>query len=151
MDKFDRAILDILRKNNRTPQRHIAERVNLSTASVQRRIAAMEADGTILANIAVVSPEIDGPAVTIVVEVHLIDDRSSTYGPTKKLFKSRHEVKQCYHVTGNGGLILILSVRDMKSYEALSRELFADNELVSTFRTLVVLDTVKCESFPIRE
>jgi hypothetical protein len=31
----------------------------------------------------------------------------------------------------------------MASYEALSRRLFADNELVTTFRTLVVLDPVK--------
>jgi DNA-binding Lrp family transcriptional regulator len=35
LDRFDRAILDILRRDNRTPQRTIAERVNLSPAAVQ--------------------------------------------------------------------------------------------------------------------
>ena len=38
LDSFDRAILRILQRDNRTPQRSIAEAVNLSTAAVQRRV-----------------------------------------------------------------------------------------------------------------
>lgn len=143
LDTFDKAILDILRRDNRTPQRVIAERVNLSSAAVQRRIAAMEANGVIVGNIALVSPEIDGPRISIVVEVHMRDDRSETVDPVKALFRRTAEVSQCYYVTGNGGLILLMSVPDMRRYEVLARELFADNDAVSTYRTLVVLDTVK--------
>lgn len=143
MDSFDRAILNILRSDNRTPQRIIAERVNLSPAAVRRRIAAMEAGGIIVGNVALVSPDIDGPRISIVVEVHMQNDRSETVEPVKALFRKTAEISQCYYVTGNGGLILIMAVPDMKRYEALARELFADNEAVSTYRTLVVLDIVK--------
>ncbi|KQO56301.1 MAG: Lrp/AsnC family transcriptional regulator [Cereibacter sphaeroides] len=148
LDRFDRAILDILRRDNRTPQRTIAERVNLSPAAVQRRIAAMEANGTIIANVAIVSPTLEGPRIAIVVEVHLVNDRSELVEPIKALFRQTVEVQQCYYVTGNGGFVLIVSVPDMASYEVLARSLFADNDAVSTYRTLVVLDAVKAPAAP---
>lgn len=143
LDAYDRAILDILRVDNRTSQRVIAERVNLSAAAVQRRIAAMEAKGTILANVALVNPVIDGPRTQIVVEVHLVNDRSEVVGPTKELFRGAGEIEQCFYVTGDGGFILVVSVPDMVHYEAFAKRLFADNPLVSSFRTLVVLEVVK--------
>jgi Lrp/AsnC family leucine-responsive transcriptional regulator len=143
LDRFDRAILRILQKDNRTPQRAIAAAVNLSPAAVQRRIAALEASGIIVANVAVLAPDALQAAITVVVEVHLQNDRSSIVEPTKALFRSTPEIQQCYYVTGSAGFILVMIVPDMTSYEAISRRLFADNPVVETFRTLVVLDTVK--------
>jgi Lrp/AsnC family leucine-responsive transcriptional regulator len=66
----------------------------------------------------------------------------------KALFRQTVEVQQCYYVTGNGGFVLIVSVPDMASYEVLARSLFADNDAVSTYRTLVVLDAVKAPAAP---
>src|SRR3546814_9415729 len=54
LDSFDRAILRILQRDNKTPQREIAGAVNLSAAAVQRRIAAMEAAGIIERNVTIV-------------------------------------------------------------------------------------------------
>lgn len=143
LDSFDRAILRILQENNHTPQRTIAERVNLSPAAVQRRIAAMEAGGVIAANVAIVSPEAFHPTITMVVEVHIRNDRSTVVEPLKALFRGTKEIQQCYFVTGAGGFILVMNVPSMPYYEALARRLFADNESVTTYRTLVVLDLVK--------
>lgn len=143
IDPFDRAILRVIQHDNKTPQRQIAEQVHLSAASVQRRIADMEDSGVIQANMAVLDPRALGQAITVVVEVHLRSDQSSVVDPVKTLFRNTPEIQQCYYVTGNGGLILIVLVQDMEAYEALSRRLFADNELVSTYRSLVVLDRVK--------
>lgn len=112
-------------------------------AAVQRRIAALEASGIIVANVAVLAPDALQAAITVVVEVHLQNDRSSIVEPTKALFRSTPEIQQCYYVTGSAGFILVMIVPDMTSYEAISRRLFADNPVVETFRTLVVLDTVK--------
>jgi predicted transcriptional regulator len=52
-DSFDRAILRIIQEDNKTPQRLIAEAVNLSPAAVQRRVTALEAAGVIALNVAV--------------------------------------------------------------------------------------------------
>lgn len=120
LDQFDRAILCILQKNNKTPQRVIAARVNLSTAAVQRRIAALEESGVIAANIAVLSTRTLRYGITIIVEVHLEDDKSQTVDPVKALFRETPQVQQCYYVAGNGGLIVILVVPDMGSYGDLA-------------------------------
>ncbi|MCI4591166.1 winged helix-turn-helix transcriptional regulator [Sphingobium sp. BYY-5] len=88
LDPFDRAILRIVQCDNRMPQRAIAEAVNLSTAAVQRRIAAMEKSGVIARNAAIVAP-------------------------------------------------------DMRSYEATTRRLFAENAWVASYHSYLALDRVK--------
>ena len=143
LDRYDRAILDIVQRDNRTPQRLIAEAVNLSTAAVQRRIAAMEKSGVIVANVAVVDPDAVSGTVTPIVEVQLKDERAATADRAKALFRDTPEVQQCYYVTGGISFVLVIVAPNMPTYEGLTRRLFAENELVVGFRTLVALDRVK--------
>jgi hypothetical protein len=71
LDRFDLAILDILQADNTTPQRAIAQAVNLSAPAVQRRIQRLKDSGVIRANVAVLDPVKVGKPLTIVLEVHL--------------------------------------------------------------------------------
>ena len=130
MDKFDFAILEILQRDNLMPQRVIAEKVNLSPAAVQRRVAALIKSGVIERNIAVIDPRALGALVTVVVEVHLVSDQSAVVRSVKETFMAAPEVQQCYHVTGNGGLILIVLLPDLEAYGRLAERLFADNEVL---------------------
>ena len=114
LDSFDRAILRIVQRDNKMPQRSIAEAVNLSAAAVQRRIAAMH-------------------------ELWSLD-------AAQALFRAAPEVQQCYYVTGGTSFMLIIVSPDMVSYEATTRRLFAQNDAVASFRTLVALDRVKTGS-----
>ncbi|MFT3905479.1 MAG: Lrp/AsnC family transcriptional regulator [Steroidobacteraceae bacterium] len=146
LDRQDRAILRILQGDNKTPQRSIAEQVNLSAAAVQRRIAALEAAGVIARNVAIVDPERVSATITAIVEVHLQDERAATVDRAKALFRAAPEVQQCFYVTGGISFVLIIIAPDMRSYEGLTRRLFAENELVESFRTLVALDRVKTDT-----
>lgn len=143
LDRYDRAILDIVQRDNKTPQRAIAEAVNLSTAAVQRRIAAMEKAGVIMANVAVVDPDAVAATITAIVEVKLRDERATTSDRAKALFRNTPEVQQCFYVTGGISFVLIIVAPNMPTYEGLTRRLFAENELVVDFRTLMALDRVK--------
>ncbi|MBS0449673.1 MAG: Lrp/AsnC family transcriptional regulator [Proteobacteria bacterium] len=143
LDRYDRAILRLLQQDNKTPQRVIAEAVALSTAAVQRRIAAMESAGVILANVALVDPEALSATITSIVEVHLHDERASTVDAAKALFKDTPEVQQCYYVTGGTSFVLVIVAADMRTYERLTRRLFAENETIKSYRSLVALDRVK--------
>ncbi|WP_028601027.1 Lrp/AsnC family transcriptional regulator [Ottowia thiooxydans] len=146
LDRYDRAILDIIQRDNKTPQRVIAESVSLSTAAVQRRIAAMEKSGVIAANVAVVDPDAVAATITAIVEVQLRDERASTSDLARELFRNTPEVQQCFYVTGGVSFILIIIAPNMPTYEGLTRRLFAENELVVYFRTLVALDRVKTDT-----
>lgn len=145
-DAFDRAILRIIQQDNKTPQREIADRVHLSAAAVQRRIAAMEKAGIIAGNTAVVDVRAMGMSITAIVEVYLKDERLETVDSAKALFCKAAEVQQCYYVTGGVSFMLIIVTEDMTSYEAITRRLFAQNDSVASFRSLIALDRVKSGS-----
>jgi DNA-binding Lrp family transcriptional regulator len=143
LDSFDREILRIIQKDNKTPQRVIAEAVHLSAAAVQRRIAAMEQAGVIRGNVALVDPDVLSMSITAIVEVFLRDERTESIDRAKALFRSAPEVQQCYYTTGGTSFVLVILTADMRSYEALTRRLFSDHEWVASFRTLIALDRVK--------
>lgn len=146
LDRFDRAILRIVQRDARTPQRTIAEAVNLSAATVQRRIAAMEASGVIRGNIALVDPKALPLTITAIVEVYLQDERAETVQSAKARFQSEPEVQQCYYVTGGTSFILIVVTTDMTAYQALTQRLFEENDSVNRFRSLIALDRVKTDA-----
>jgi len=146
LDSFDRAILRIIQRDNKTPQRTIAASVNLSAAAVQRRIAALEAMEVVARNVAIVDPAAVSLAITAIVEVHLRDERAGTVDAAKALFCETPEVQQCFYVTGGVSFVLIIVTSDMQAYERLTRRLFAENELVDRFRTLIALDRVKADT-----
>lgn len=146
LDSFDRRILRIIQRDNKTPQRTIAQSVNLSAAAVQRRIAAMEAMGVVARNVAIVDPDAASVTITAIVEVHLRDERAATVDAAKALFRETPEVQQCFYVTGGVSFVLIILAPDMRAYSRLTRRLFAENDLVDRYRTLIALDRVKTDT-----
>ena len=143
LDHFDLGILDILQRDNLTPQRVIGAAVNLSAPAVQRRIKKMQESGVITANVAVVDPSSVGQSITILVEVQVESERIDLLDAAKSSFAAAPEVQQCYYVTGDADFILVITVPAMSAYEALTRRLFFENSNVKRFRTLVAMDCVK--------
>lgn len=143
LDAFDRKILAIIQKDARTPQRAISEAVNLSPSAVNRRIAAMEKDGVITGQVALVDPARVGRPITIIAEVSLDDERLDMLDAVRRRFVECPAVGQVYYVTGDADFVLVLTVADMAEYEALTRQLFFAEGNVRRFRTLVVMDRAK--------
>lgn len=146
LNQFDRAILRIVQEDNKTPQRTIAEAVNLSAAAVQRRIAAMEKSGVIARNVAIVDPEALSLGITAIVEVHLHDERTASVDAAKALFRDTPEVQQCYFATGGVSFVLVIVTSDMRGYEQLTRRLFGENDKVRSYRSMIALDRVKADA-----
>jgi DNA-binding Lrp family transcriptional regulator len=103
LDRFDLAILDILQTDNTTPQRVIAQAVNLSAPAVQRRIQRLQNTGVIRANVAVLDPEKVGKPLTIVVEVHLENERPDRTAPLRAHRRRRGRTAVLQR-DGRGGL-----------------------------------------------
>lgn len=143
LDDYDLALLRLLQADASRPQREIAEEINLSAPAVQRRIARLEKQGIIRRTVAVLDPTALGFPITVLVEVTLMDDRSTTVAEAKAFFAKAREVQQCYWVAGVAGLVLVLLVPTMEAYEQRTANLFGDNVLVRSYRTIVVLDRVK--------
>ena len=143
LDRFDLAILDILQADNTTPQRAIAQAVNLSAPAVQRRIQRLKDSGVIRANVAVLDPVKVGKPLTIVLEVHLDNERPDRTAPLRARIAAEDAVQQCYSVTGEADYLLVVNVASMADYEALTRRLFEGDDNIKRFRTSVALANLK--------
>ena len=143
LDRFDLAILVELQKDNKTPQRTIADSIGLSAPAVQRRIKRMEEDGVIAANVAVIEPSHVRHEITVFVEIEMTSEHGQMHDEAKQSFAAAPEVQQCYYVTGEIDFILICVVRTMAEYEALTRRLFFANNNVKRFKTFVAMNRVK--------
>ncbi len=143
LDRFDLAILDILQADNTTPQRAIAQAVNLSAPAVQRRIQRLKDSGVIRANVAMLDPVKVGKPLTIVLEVHLDNERPDRTAPLRARIAAEDAVQQCYSVTGEADYLLVVNVASMADYEALTRRLFDGDDNIKRFRTSVALASLK--------
>jgi DNA-binding Lrp family transcriptional regulator len=143
LDRFDLAILNILQADNTTPQRAIAQAVNLSAPAVQRRIQRLKDSGVIRANVAVLDPVKVGKPLTIVLEVHLDNERPDRTAPLRARIAAEDAVQQCYSVTGEADYLLVVNVASMADYEALTQRLFEGDDNIKRFRTSVALASLK--------
>ncbi|KVR29293.1 AsnC family transcriptional regulator [Burkholderia ubonensis] len=143
LDAFDRKLLMEVQRDAQTPQSELGARVNLSTAAVNRRLRRLAEDGVIERYTAVVAPEKVGYALTIVVNVEMESEQIDQIDAMKRTFEQCPQVQQCYYVTGEWDFVLILTVRDMDQYNALTRQLFFSNNNVKRFKTLVSMGRVK--------
>lgn len=143
LDNFDRNILEIVQKSNRTTSEQIAEQVGLSPAAVQRRLKKLREQGTIQADVSVINPEAIGLSMTMIVQISLERERSDLMESFKKELIESPFVQQCYYVTGGTDFVLVVTASDMTAYEKFTHDMFFNNPNVKTFQTNVVMDRVK--------
>jgi Lrp/AsnC family leucine-responsive transcriptional regulator len=145
MDSFDLKILDIVQRDNRLSTERIAERVGLSPSAVQRRLKRLRDAGVIEAEVAVISPEAVGRTLTAIVGLIIDKERplSQALSEFKELMLGTPEVMQCYDVTGEFDFIVVITAKDMREYELISRRLFIENPNVRRYKTSLVIRRVK--------
>ena len=143
MDDKDLHILRLVQENARLTAETLGERVGLSPAAVQKRLKKLKETGVIEREIAVLSPKKLDRDLTVIVEVILERENRQQLEAFKKKMRTAPSVQQCYYTTGEADFLLILSVRDIKEYEAFTQEHFFDACNISRFTTSIVMDRVK--------
>jgi Lrp/AsnC family leucine-responsive transcriptional regulator len=143
LDEYDKKLLRLLQKDNRLTSQALAEKVNLSSSAVQRRLVRLREERIIEADVSIVSPSAAGLGLLCIVDVSLHEDGSKAVEKFKKEMEICEEVSQCYYVTGTYDLVLVINTKDMKQYELFSKKYFMDNKNVKRFYTHVVMDRLK--------
>ena len=143
LDSYDIKLLSVLQGDAKLSQRQLSEAVNLSPSAVNRRIAALEAEGVISSTVAVVDPAAVGRPITILVEVKVESERLDLLDEVKRRFTVCPQVQQVYYVTGDFDFVLIVNVTDMTEYEQLTRELFFVSGNIKSFKTYVAMQRIK--------
>lgn len=145
LDAKDRRILQLVQRDGTLAQSEIAKKVGLSTASVNERLRKLEAARVIRRWTALVEPKAVGVSVGAFVEVFFEHPRFEA-GFIERVQKL-DEVLECHHITGEFSLLLKVRVRDMEALQRLLLEQLSGHEGVRQTRTVMVLSTVKEESY----
>ena len=143
MDKLDYDILRIVQNNSRLTAEVISEQVNLSSAAVQKRLKRLRDNGVIEKEVAVLSAKHLDRNLTIIVNV--VIERENTSSLDRFKFKMLEEVcvQQCYYITGESAFVLIILMHDMEEYERFTQKYFFAESNVIRFTSMVVMNRVK--------
>ncbi|WP_086480991.1 Lrp/AsnC family transcriptional regulator [Oceanospirillum sanctuarii] len=139
MDRIDKKILNLLQKDNRISNQKLAETVGLSAPACLKRVKKLRESGVIMADVSIVSPQVVGHLINVIVEVEMDRDTLDVYDSFNRQMSACPEVTQCYQVTGEVDFVLVVLVPDMQTYEAFARRELASNAYLRKFRSLISL------------
>jgi Lrp/AsnC family transcriptional regulator, leucine-responsive regulatory protein len=143
LDDVDLALLAALQSDARLSQGALGARVGLSAAAVNRRIRRLTDDGYIRRTSAVLNPSPLGYPLTVIVQIEMVSEETERLDQLQRDLTACQNVQQCYYVTGEWDIILIVLVPDMDHYRRLTRDLFFASGNVKRFKTLVVMNHAK--------
>lgn len=139
MDRIDKKILNLLQKDNRISNQKLAEKVGLSAPACLKRVKKLRESGVIMSDVSIVSPQVVGHLINVIVEVEMDRDTLDVYDSFNRQMSACPEVTQCYQVTGEVDFVLVVLVPDMQTYEAFARRELASNSYLRKFRSLISL------------
>lgn len=143
LDEIDRDLLELLQRNSGRTLHDIGDEVGLSPSAVQRRIARYRTAGVITKNVAVLDPELVGPAVLAVVLVTLVHETIELHRAFADRVSACEHVQQCYSVAGPWDYVVVLVAGSTKACRQLGDQLFQADENVRRYEILIVFDVVK--------
>lgn len=139
LDSFDYRLLELLQTDARLAVPELAREVGLSPPACYRRIRRLRETGAIEGEVALVKPKTLGWNISMIVMVVLDREGSCTVSELLTKFSKHPQVTECANVTGDYDFAVRMVARDMEDYDDVARVLFADDERVRSFKTLVVI------------
>jgi len=143
LDSFDRKLLDRVQRNAGLSAEAIGQEIGLSGSAVLRRLKRLKAAGVIQADVALVDPAKVGKPTFFIVALEVERERPELMGRLRQWLGNEDQVQQAFYVTGSADFILVITARDVESYDALMTRLMADNPNVRRFTTNVALGVSK--------
>ena len=138
-------LLQLLRRKARFTDRELADLLSLDQAAVAARIAALEADGTILGYHAVINPEATGDtSVSAFIEVKVTPERG---GGFDRLAMRVAQVVSCYLASGGYDLMVVVEGGDLREVARFVSEKLSSLDGVISTATHFRLKTYKENGF----
>ncbi|ELZ32827.1 ArsR family transcriptional regulator [Halogeometricum pallidum JCM 14848] len=133
MDELDRQILDILRRDARTPYTEIAEQVETSEGTVRNRVERLTSDGVI--ERFTISTRTGNIKAMIEVSVKVEVDTTRI----SELMAEWEEVDFVWQVSGEEDVVLVVDAADTRAVNELITKARELDEVKST-KTRLILD-----------
>jgi Lrp/AsnC family transcriptional regulator len=145
MDRFDRAVLDIVQQDADTPVQEIAERVGLSASACSRRLARLREVGTIARRVALLDRRRMNLPTTVFVIVKTARHAAGWLEDFRRAVAAIPEIVEVHRLTGNFDYILKIVLPNVEHYDAIYKDLVGRIELFDV-SAYISMETLKQES-----
>ncbi|MFC0267962.1 Lrp/AsnC family transcriptional regulator [Kushneria aurantia] len=143
LDRYDRQILDILQREGRLSNQHLAERVGLSPSPCLRRVRALEESGLITGYRALVDARRLGYRLMALVHISMDRHTPERFANFENQVAAIEQVQECLMITGQEvDYQLKISVEDMDDFQRLLLQHITPIEGVSGVHSNFVLRPV---------
>jgi Lrp/AsnC family leucine-responsive transcriptional regulator len=146
LDRIDIQILNLLQEDAAIPLRRIAELVHASSATCQRRIAQLRANGILIKEVALVDRVRVGRPLTAFVTVQLQQQNTALLKMFESLMREEADVMACYEVAGEYDFMLVVTAVSMEAFQAFTRRVFTSNNNVANYKSLLAMGCAKFET-----
>jgi Lrp/AsnC family leucine-responsive transcriptional regulator len=144
IDDIDKLLLSILQKDALTSTEQLGAEVGLSGTAAKRRVNRLRKNGVISKDVSMVNPEAVGFEVFSLVFVNLERDRRDIVHSFKKAITKNSRIMSGFYTTGDADFVLLVASKSLADYESFTQDVFWDDLNIKNFKTMVVMDKVKC-------
>lgn len=139
IDKKDKEILNVLLDNSRLSYRQIAQKINVSVATIMHRVNALEKDGIIKKYSAKLDYEKLGYDVQVVIEIQV--SKGKLFEVEKKI-ATHPNVFAVYDVTGDFDVVVVAKFPTRRRMDEFLKKI-QTFDFVERTRTMLILNVVK--------
>jgi Lrp/AsnC family transcriptional regulator, leucine-responsive regulatory protein len=151
LDRYDRAILQILQLEGRVTNSELAARVSLSESACLRRVRALETSGLLEGYTAVLNQQKAGLGVNVFVSITLERQERADLAAFEEAVRRVPEVMECYLMSGEYDYLLRVVVADTADFERLhSRELTSLPHVARVHSSFALRAVQKSRVLPVR-
>ncbi|NCQ25501.1 MAG: proline dehydrogenase transcriptional activator [Rhodobacteraceae bacterium CG17_big_fil_post_rev_8_21_14_2_50_63_15] len=143
LDRFDRAILQVLAGNGRISVTELAHEIGLSKSPTQARLRRLERDGVITGYRALFDPIRLGLDHVSFVEVRLHDTREAALAEFNAAVAKIPEIEQVHLIAGNFDYLMKIRTQSMADYRRVLAEHISTLPHLANTSTYVAMQAVK--------
>lgn len=143
LDKYERAILEVLQRDASLSTASIAERVGLSASPCWRRIDRLEREGYIKARVALVDRAKVGLRAQIFAQIKLNAHGRANLDEFTAAIREFPQVIECYVLMGSVDFLLRVVAEDIEAYEKFFFEQLSQIPGVQEVNSIVALSEIK--------
>ena len=117
LDPIDRRIVRELQRDASQSHAALADKVGASSASVWRRIRALEKGGVLGKTVRLADAEALERSVNVLCQVRMTRQTVEARAQFEEFIQSREEIVECYAMSGEWDYLLRIAVRDVADYD----------------------------------
>jgi DNA-binding Lrp family transcriptional regulator len=150
LDRIDYALLRLLRKNARLPNKDLAEKVGIAQSTALERVRRMREDKILLGYHAEIAPEAIGVGLQAMVSVRLAKHSRALLDGFHQHLLSLPEVLACYHVAGADDFLAHVGVRDSEHLRNFTLTALTERDEVAHIETRLIFEFQRNVELPVR-